>query len=128
MSDPEAIDRGPKLWTVTCVGGLGNDPAPVPKIRDRFDAIGVGRLGEHAARFQATTLAGECEARWGHAAPFVRERRGVWSLAAPQGVPHGRLFALCLSGFGLLGRCVRGPEERVKGGTGAGRKAGVARL
>ena len=63
MSDPEAIDRGPKLWTVTCVGGLGNDPAPVPKIRDRFDAIGAGRLGEHAARFQATTLAGECEAR-----------------------------------------------------------------
>ena len=62
--------------------------------------------------------------------PLLSSESGVeaWSLAAPQGVPHGRLFALCLSGFGLLGRCVRGPEERVKGGTGAGRKAGVARL
>src|SRR3954469_14131231 len=38
-------DRGPKLWTVTCVGGLGNDPAPVPKTR----VTGSMRLGSGAS-------------------------------------------------------------------------------
>src|SRR3954468_19059571 len=44
MSDPEAIDRGPKLWTVTCVGGWGTI-----RHQSRKSVTGSMRLGSGAS-------------------------------------------------------------------------------